>query len=305
MAKVGSVNYITDAIKNAPYVIYNTVVALLLAGWTIQSYGTGTAGSYVTSGAGWGLASISTNALAWVRVREPGARGREWTFQVFFNSPNWYQVRAKYSANATFSGGSPSANQTPSATDESIRLGAGTDAAPTAGILCPIGVALRHHCVAFNAAVGNSYPWYSWAHNSGTSTLQGVLFQDALVSGSYDVSDVDPAVAYAGLGLAGTAAFWSGYGTGAPAIQTMAMITSQLGADGARIDDPTSGKKNACRVEWYGATLLKGFSHGVVLKGQGHAHPNRGLNGTDAWAYVGPASAGVLFPYLDATVPLL
>lgn len=305
MAKVGSVNVITDAVKNAPGCIYNTVVGLLLAGWTIQSYGTGTTGSYVTSGAGWNLAAISTNTRAWVRVREPGARGREWIFQVFNGSPNWYQARIKYSANSKFTGGSPDAQTTPSAADERLVVGTGTDASPGAAVICPQNVAMRHHCVAFDSSVGNSYPWYSWAHNSGTSTLNHVMFQDALSSGSYDVSDVDPVAVYAGQGLSGTAAFWSGYGTGSPAVQTMAIPTSQLGADGARIDDPTSGKKNACRVEWYGTSLLKGFSYGVLLKAQGHAHPNTGNKASDCWAYLGGAAAGVLLPFLNGQDPLL
>lgn len=126
---------------NFPLASYNGVTSIAImhylmalkegakqAGWTVPSSSDGTtynaAGDQITqvgSGAG-GL----NNLNAWFRLRSPA--GLEYTFQVTNASTN---VRIKVSDAAGFIGGTPGATQTPSATDEGIVLGSGTDASPS------------------------------------------------------------------------------------------------------------------------------------------------------------------------------
>lgn len=98
------------------------------AGATVMADSDGTTydadGGQVTGG-GTGTNGLN-NTNAWVRIRYPG--GRECTFQRGSTSTQW---RIKYSAQAYFIGGSPSASQTPTAADQAIRCGGGTDASPT------------------------------------------------------------------------------------------------------------------------------------------------------------------------------
>jgi hypothetical protein len=104
--------------------------ALKQAGWVVKSSSDGTtynasADQITTGNSG---ANGMANASAWFRIQSPaGAGGREFTFQRSTNL-NW---RVKFSHADGFTGGAPAATVTPSATDEQIILGGGTDAAPT------------------------------------------------------------------------------------------------------------------------------------------------------------------------------
>lgn len=110
---------------------YYLKTQLVARGWTVKSSSDAT--TYNSSGdqiSGFASgANGLANASAWFRIQCPSMGGatKELTFQRS-SATNW---RIKYSYSAGFTGGTPGATQTPSATDEQILLGGGTDAAPT------------------------------------------------------------------------------------------------------------------------------------------------------------------------------
>lgn len=110
-------------------VAFWTVIEMLVnAGASILSCGDGNTydptGTLITSGAS-GAGGLG-NTNAWVRLGL--VSGHELTIQRGASNLVW---RVKYSAQAGFSDGTPSATQTPTATDQAIRCGGGTDASPT------------------------------------------------------------------------------------------------------------------------------------------------------------------------------
>ncbi len=99
---------------------------LVGVGWTVPMSSTGS--SYSGSSDLLTTAANLANANAWFRLRSPTVDGRhiEWTFQRSSHE-NW---RVKLSTRANFTGGSPGTTQTPSATDEVLLAGTGSDASP-------------------------------------------------------------------------------------------------------------------------------------------------------------------------------
>lgn len=100
-------------------------------GWTVPESSDGTtynnAGDQITTGASGAGGMANTNA--WFRIQSPaGAASNEFVVQRGSTNVGW---RIKHSRAAGFTGGSPSATQVPSATDEGLLWGAGTDASPT------------------------------------------------------------------------------------------------------------------------------------------------------------------------------
>jgi len=198
----------TFSVNNTPatagFSMYLLVSTLVTAGWVVKASGDGVAsysaasGASVTSGNTGALGFDNTNA--WVRIQAPAVNGgsivnqtREWTFQRgTTNNKGW---RFKYSASAGFTGGSPSATVTPSATDEVIMVGAGTDASPTptANWFHTDGV-YRWHIVCGGAA--EFYSFNAFATLAGAITLYNGMFMDACAPGSYPSTDVDPCVVY-------------------------------------------------------------------------------------------------------------
>lgn len=103
------------------------------AGWTIEESSDGT--TYNASGdeithAGSGAGGMA-NTKAWFRMSNGGVE-----YTVMRGTID-YQYRIKCSPLATFSGGTPGATQTPTATDEKVLLGAGTEGTPTYETLFP------------------------------------------------------------------------------------------------------------------------------------------------------------------------
>ena len=119
-------------IENVPatgaVAVFNIKEMLKAAGWTVDESSDGTtynnSGDEISSGAAGAGGLDNTNA--WFRISNPD--GVEYTVQRTNTNQNY---RVKCSPVATFTGGSPGATQTPSATDEGVILGGGTDAAPT------------------------------------------------------------------------------------------------------------------------------------------------------------------------------
>lgn len=126
-------------------------------------------GGQVTSGAT-GAGGLG-NANAWVRVRFHG--GREVTFQRGAFSTQW---RAKYSAKAYFTGGSPGVARTPSATDEALRIGGGTDASPTFTTLFPSDASFKLYGCADSSTGG----WWCACMLISSGTQSGGMILDPL-----------------------------------------------------------------------------------------------------------------------------
>ncbi len=110
---------VNKATVTGPTLIYQLKETLKLAGWSVRSSGDGTSygssSDIITSGST-GAGGLG-NTTAWFRIRMPVANSvtREFTFQRNSSNTAWV---IKYSYSAGFSGGSPSATVTPTASDE-------------------------------------------------------------------------------------------------------------------------------------------------------------------------------------------
>lgn len=188
-----------DKVWQAAEVAFHLKELLKTVGWVHQASGDGLALFSTTPGnvndvlttfvAG---ANGLNNPLAWFVLQHP-ASSRRLSFQFQgVVTPYW---RIKYSLSAGFTGGTPSATQTPSAVDEKFLMGSGTDAAPNFepwlyfsspdGVIC--------HMAADNAAPYGFY-MVGYEVNQGTSSpLFGAVF-DPLVDTV--AGDLDPYAFY-------------------------------------------------------------------------------------------------------------
>lgn len=152
-------------------------------GTTYSSSGTQvTGGGSGTNGLG--------NTSAWVRIQFPD--GRELTIQRGSGNTAW---RIKYSKAAGFTGGSPSATQTPTATDQAIRYGGGTDASPTYGSW----LATDNTYQLYGGCDPVSGWWFATRITIGGATSAGAWMD---VLGTPAVGDLDPST----IGIANTSA---------------------------------------------------------------------------------------------------
>src|ERR1019366_386639 len=194
----------TYSVANTPATgaaaMYIVLSSLVTAGWLVKSDSDGTtyasSGGQITGG-GSGTHGLA-NADAWFRIQAPivGSQHREFTFQRIATNASW---RVKYSASAGFTGGSPAATQTPTATDEVVIVGSGTDASPTGAALFAADSAYRFNMIAGDSSAGYGFYWFANANNqnSATAITSGFLL-DIMQSGSYSASDTDPCVIYFG-----------------------------------------------------------------------------------------------------------
>lgn len=160
---------------NGSVAIFELKTLLKAAGWTVPRSSDGStynaAGDQITvsgSGAG-GMA----NSNAWFVLRSPNA-AHEWCFQRGTTNLVW---RVKFSAFTFFVGGSPSASQVPSATNEHVMCGAGTDAAPTFHTLLEADGTYRWNCMADNSA---PYGWWAAVFSTGGSAPHDCIVFDPL-----------------------------------------------------------------------------------------------------------------------------
>lgn len=197
----------------AAVAIFNLKTLLKAQGWTVPRSSDGTTynstGDQISTGASG--ANGMDNARAWFVIQAQGATHRQFCFQrqntVGVNTS--YQWRVKYSKTAGFTGGSPAATVTPSAADEQVLLGAGTDASPTFAALFATTAdgGFRHNLFAdgYNACS------FAWVNTTGIPT-HGFLFEPTVTP---PAADVDPVVIYingiisasANGGVAGTGCF--------------------------------------------------------------------------------------------------
>jgi hypothetical protein len=163
-----------------PVAVFTLKQRLKAKGWIVKSSSDGTTYSasadVITSG-GAGANGLANNN-AWFRIQMPTMDGvlRELTIQRGTGNTAW---RVKYGAN--FTGGSPGATQTPSATDEQILLGGGTDALPTFGTWFGADGSYYFHAVAGDAEDGYSfftaaYPTAGGACNHGFAMDRMIQF---------------------------------------------------------------------------------------------------------------------------------
>ena len=169
--------------------MYELKGLLKLAGWSVLSSSDGTtynaAGDQISNG-GAGANGMANNS-AWFRIRSPaGAGAVSFTFQRGTTNQAW---RIKRSRTAGFTGGSPGATQTPSATDEGIMTGGGTDAAPTYVNLQTTDGTYRWNAGADNAA---PYGWWAGSFLVGGGVPLTFLCHDPLTG--TEATDADQAV---------------------------------------------------------------------------------------------------------------
>lgn len=179
--------------------IFNLKTWLKAQGWTVTSSSDGTtynsSGDQITTGAS-GAGGMANNN-AWFVAQMPLVNGvnRQYCFQRGTTNQVW---RIKYSYSSGFTGGSPGSTQTPSAADEQVLQGAGTNAAPTFVTVLDADGGYVQHIAADSAS---PYGWWmiAYRYQTGTSfpTQNGnavMFFVDPLQSGSYPTGDVDPYV---------------------------------------------------------------------------------------------------------------
>lgn len=169
--------------------MFNFKEAAKAAGATVPRSGDGTtynsSGDQITTGASGAGGMGNTNA--WFNLVFPD--GRSYVIQRMSGDTSW---RVKYSFSGGFTGGSPSATRVPSATDEGVVKGAGTDASPTGSTLFYTNNTYYHHMMFTNAA---PYAFYDVkiAVGGGTGQLFAWL-HDPLTN--YDLLDQDPTIIY-------------------------------------------------------------------------------------------------------------
>jgi hypothetical protein len=173
-------------------VIFKLKAQLVLRGWLVKSSSDGltynsTGDQITTSGTG---AGGLTNASAWFRIQCPSMGGvtRELTFQ----RSTTQNYRVKYSYSAGFTGGTPGITQTPSATDEKLIVGTGTDAAPTYALF--FNGTGRYYAMS----LGDSSEGYSFFYatiTASTISVNGVtnsfFMMDRISTSSVSVGDTD------------------------------------------------------------------------------------------------------------------
>lgn len=156
---------------NGSVAVYQLKEFLKTHGWEVLSSSDGTtynaAGDQITA-AGSGAGGMANNA-AWFRIRNGSAGAPELTWQRSTNL-NW---RVKFSQLAGFVGGAPGATQTPSATDEAIVVGSGSDAAP--GYAALLSTDNTYHFLVGAEASGQRRLWCV------TYDISGLALRNTLV----------------------------------------------------------------------------------------------------------------------------
>jgi hypothetical protein len=164
------------------------------AGWTVPRSSDGltynAAGDQITV-VGTGAGGMN-NSLAWFVLQQPatGAAPFAGTRQMVVQRSSGFghTYRIKYSFSAGFTGGTPGITRVPSATDEQVLLGSGTDASPTAAALFinpTEGVSRFNIAVDDGTATDNKFAFYLFSIPVGGGSLNGVWLFDPMQSGSF------------------------------------------------------------------------------------------------------------------------
>ena len=243
---------------NGAIAMYQLVSTLMSVGWLKKMDSDGTTysstGVQVTHG-GTGGAGLG-NSNAWVRLQAPPVNGgsvvdqtREITIQRGSTDVLW---RIKYGASALFTGGSPAAAVTSSSADEVFMVGGGTDASPTFNTFFGTNGTYIYHIVCGGAAEFYSFIiWTSTFGQIGATTNQSFGL-DAMQTGSYPSSDVDPAVCF----LTNSSAFSDFMVSAFPTsnVTNPAKARAWLGATSAAGASLTTNSQNV-NMSTYGSSL--------------------------------------------------
>lgn len=159
--------------ENLADVLFTLIAQFEAAGWTVAASGDGLAafdpnGSvFLSAGAG---ANGFNNDLAWIIFRD-GDGVAEVCWQITTAASDG--LRLKYSPSAGFTGGTPGAGEVPSAADEVIIKGGGSDGAPTGG------GAMNDTPSASDllfGAIESRWPWRYWLLCIDDSSAPGNTF---------------------------------------------------------------------------------------------------------------------------------
>lgn len=172
--------------------IFSMITFWTGAGWVGKASGDGSSGfsstTNIFTGSGAG-ANKTGNASGWIRLQDPGGI-REFYIQ-WDNSGG---IRMKYSPVAKFTGGSPSATQVPTATDEQFICGAGTPASPLyKNSALPTGFSTGTNRMQGGARGTSPYGWWIAAGQTGGTTTNFAITFDPVTG---DSADVDQRVWY-------------------------------------------------------------------------------------------------------------
>ena len=184
--------YVNNTITNHGDVFYQIKELLKTVGWVVQSSSDGltynASGDIITSG-GAGAGGMN-NTNAWYVLAHPTLDGyqRYLCLQIGSSKNN---IRYKISW-TPFNGGSPGILRVPSATDERVLYGSGTDASPNmTAILDTAPANIRLNLIAGDATEG--YAYFMLFHKVGTGTLGGAIMMEKL---TVLPGDVDPYIYY-------------------------------------------------------------------------------------------------------------
>jgi hypothetical protein len=236
------------------------VEMLVSAGWSYKASGDGLSGYSSTgkifTGTGAGALGWGNNR-AWARVQDPGARR-----EICIQRDATNGTRIKLSASAKFVGGSPSATVVPSATDERVIWGSGTDASPTGTAYYDTNMLLKDLWIWQGAAFGSAPYGFWFGGQAGPTNLTktGFLMMDPVVG---PAEDPDPVV-------------WQ-VGTNFPCVAS----TSSIGRDAAAAATWTTGVgpgNQGCFAHLDTAMSAAGF---VFVQPASYSHGSVGLNPAD------------------------
>jgi len=151
------------------------VEMLVSAGWKYKASGDGLSGYSATgkifSGTGSGALGWSNNR-AWARLEDPSASGGR---ELVFQHDNGGGARIKYSSAAKFIGGTPSATVTPTAADQVVLWGSGTEASPSNQTWFNGNIAVNHvggggGFATYLGAAMDTAPYGFWFYGSQTGS---------------------------------------------------------------------------------------------------------------------------------------
>ena len=179
--------------------IFNLKTQLVAqGGWVVRASSDGTTynatGDQISTGSS-GAGGLD-NASAWFRVQAPDGL-HEFTFQrnSATGANTSRSMRVKYSKAAHFTGGSPGATQTASATDEQILIGGGTDASPTYTQWQSASDNTYSQNIGVDSATPYGFYMFLVVTGSAFTTLGGnMIFEPIAVS--TPTTDPDPYVVY-------------------------------------------------------------------------------------------------------------
>lgn len=198
MAYVGVTNVVSN--NTSGLGLFTLKEALKLAGWTVVTSGTGTAGTtgagdLITTGTGTAIGSFA-RANAWVRMREPSTGTREYILQNG-GADNSTNAIIKYSRATGFTAGATATvAPTTGGGDGIVFVGTGTDASPTNAAWLPGAGTGYYHCVASDTASNGVWGWWWYGYTTNPIANQKLLGTEAIAPGSTPANDADQSVRY-------------------------------------------------------------------------------------------------------------